>query len=156
MFCIPLPFQSFFCFFYFYFSLLFVAWMFSLIPKTDTGLWLGPLSSVHQLLFYLSRAVGSKLTLFFIVPVPTGRMAVENYYYALERVKIVDPQPISPLSSLIVSTPHHAENQVPSQAAATRQSSQNESFFFLYVSRSSTKQFCPSPDWKQRGAFFIF
>lgn len=48
----------------FHFFVSFIAWMFFFfIPKTDTGLWLGLFfGSVHQLLFYLSQAIGSELT----------------------------------------------------------------------------------------------
>lgn len=91
--------------------------MFSLIPKTDTGLWLGPLlwfSPPGALLSIPGRLV--RADSFLMVPVHAGCAAVtQTDSYALERVKIVDPQRISLISSLIVHTPHHTEHPVHSQ-----------------------------------------
>lgn len=91
--------------------------MFSLIPKTDTGLWLGPLlwfSPPGALLSIPGRLV--RADSFLMVPVHAGCAAVtQTDSYALERVKIVDPQQISLISSLIVHTPHPTELPVHSQ-----------------------------------------
>lgn len=66
MFCIQLPFQSCFCcnFFKFFF-VHFLAWMFSLIPKSDAGLWLGPVEFSPPVALY-PRAVRSGRTLFYV------------------------------------------------------------------------------------------
>lgn len=61
--------------------------MFSLIPKTDAGLWLGPLlvQSTSSSLSISGRLV--RADSFFIVPVSSWQYDSHvNYYYALERV----------------------------------------------------------------------
>lgn len=70
--------------------------MFSLIPKTDTGLWLGPIefSPPVALLSIPGRLVRPDVFLFvcFLKSSSSWQYGSHvNYYYALERVKIVDP-----------------------------------------------------------------
>lgn len=65
--------------------------MFSLIPKTDTGLWLGPIefSPPVALLSIPGRLV--RVDFFYCSSSSWQYGSHVNYYYALERVKIVDP-----------------------------------------------------------------
>jgi len=74
--------------------------MFSLIPKTDAGLWLGPMSSVRQLPFYLFSRY------FLSFRFEAAASAVANYYYALERVTIVRRR-ADYLLSPALSSPRH-------------------------------------------------
>ena len=68
--------------------------MFSLIPKTDTGLWLGPVEFSPPVALLSIPGPSGQTSFFIFYHCSSSRWQYGshvNYYYALERVQIVDP-----------------------------------------------------------------